>query len=184
VRGRGPSRHGRGAHDERGAALVEFAFVLPVLLMLVLGMVTGGIVYNHKLDMVSAAREGARYGAALGQNECTPTTNQSPPCGNKTWGQLVQSIVVQRSDGDVTTGQVCVALVSGAPGTVVGPPQSPQSSFTTQSDGTSSCYNDGNADTGTRVQVRVIRTGDEINVAVFGSIPITLTSDSTAKFEQ
>jgi Flp pilus assembly protein TadG len=178
MRGRGPSRHGRGARDERGAALVEFAFVLPVLLMLVLGMVTGGIVYNHKLDMVSAAREGARYGAAVPQNQCTPTAN----CGNRTWGQLVQAVVVQRSDGDVTTGQVCVALVSGATGTVVG--GASQSAFTTASDGTSHCYDDGNADTATRVQVRVIRTGDSINIAVFGSIPVTLTSDSTAKFEQ
>jgi hypothetical protein len=141
--------------------------------MLMMGMVTGGIVYNHKLDMVSAAREGARYGAAVPQDQCTPMSS----CGGMTWAQLVQSVVVQRSDGDVSTGQVCVALVSGSAGTVVGG----TSQFTTN--GTSSCYDDGNSDTGLRVQVRVVRTGDSINVAVFGSIPVTLTSNSTAKHE-
>lgn len=177
MRGRQLSRLGRGPSEERGAALVEFVLIVPVLLMLVMGLVSGGIVFNHKLDMVSAAREGARYGAAVPQNQCTPTSN----CGAKTWAQLVQSVVVQRSDGDVNTGQVCVALVSGSTGTVWG--GTSRSSFTTQSDGTSSCYNDGNGDTGTRVQVRVTRTNDSINVALF-TIPVTLTSTATAKSEQ
>src|SRR5712691_11496184 len=99
----------------RGAALVEFTLVLPLFLVLVLGMLTGGIVYNHKLDMVHAAREGARYGATIPQGQCTPVSN----CGGKTWAQLVQAVAVARSDGDVAIGQVCVALVSGAVGTVV-----------------------------------------------------------------
>ncbi len=32
--------------DERGAALVEFALLLPLLMCLLLGTVTGGIAYN------------------------------------------------------------------------------------------------------------------------------------------
>jgi Flp pilus assembly protein TadG len=152
--------------------LVEFVLILPVLLILALGLISAGIVYNHKLDLTHAAREGARYGAAIPQNQCTQPSN---PCQGKTWAQLVQSIVAQRSDGDVTTGQVCVALVQNA-GTPVG------SAFTTKSDGTS-CYSDGNDDTGLRVQVSVVRTGDSINAAFF-TVPVTLTSHATAKFEQ
>ncbi len=145
--------------------------------MLVMGLLTGGIVYNHKLDLVSAAREGARYGAAIPQSQCIPTSN----CGSKTWAQLVQSVVAQRSDGDLTASQVCVALVSGSTGNVVG--GTSQATFTTQTDGTSRCYNDGNGDTGTRVQVQVTRTNDSINVALF-TIPVTLQSTATSKFEQ
>jgi Flp pilus assembly protein TadG len=177
VRARQLSRHGRAPREERGAALVEFVLIVPLLLTLVMGLLSGGIVYNHKLDLVSAAREGARYGAAIPQDQCTPNSK----CQNQTWAQLVQSVVVQRSDGDVNTSQVCVALVSGPTGTVVGGTSQP--SFTTKTDGTSRCYNDGNGDKGIRVQVRVTRTGDSINVALF-SIPVTLTSSATAKFEQ
>jgi Flp pilus assembly protein TadG len=157
---------------ERGAALVEFAILVPLFVMLLMGMISAGVVYNHKLDLVHAAREGARYGAAIPQNQCTQSPN---PCGGLNWAQLVQSVVAQRSDGDVTTSQVCVALVSGSSGTPVG------TGFTTKSDGTN-CYNDGNGDITTRVQVRIVRSSDAINAAFF-TIPVTLTSTATAKFE-
>jgi len=163
-------RRARGPR-ERGAALVEFVLLVPLFLILLLGLVSTGIVFNHKLDLVHSAREAARYGAALPVLQCTPTAN----CGGKTWAQLVQSIAAQRSDGDVTAGQVCVALVKGASGTPI------DSTFTTQSDGTR-CFDDGNADTGTRVQVRIVRANDSINAA-FLKIPITLTTTASSKFE-
>ncbi len=158
--------------------MVELVIVIPLFLMLVMGMVTGGTVYNHKLDLVHAAREGARYGAAIPQAQCNDTSK----CGGKTWAGLVQSVVVQRSDGDVTTPQVCVALVSGSGGTVVGG-SGGQTPFTTKDDHVSNCYDDGGGDTFTRVQVQIKRTGDSIN-AVFFTVPVTLTSTATARFEQ
>jgi len=45
---------------ERGAAAVEFALVLPVLLLLVLGMLEFSRAYNVQISLTSAAREGAR----------------------------------------------------------------------------------------------------------------------------
>ena len=53
--------------DEQGTALVEFALILPLVLMLAFGVVTAGLTYNHKIDLTHAAREGARYGATLAQ---------------------------------------------------------------------------------------------------------------------
>jgi Flp pilus assembly protein TadG len=156
---------------ESGAALVELVLVVPLFFTILLGLVSTGIVFNHKLDVVHAAREGARYGAAYPVLQCTPTTN----CNGKTWAQVVQSVVVARSDGDVSTSQVCVALVKGTSGTPI------DATFTTNSDG-SSCFDDGNADSGSRVQVRIVRTNDSINAAFF-KIPVTLTSSATAKFE-
>jgi Flp pilus assembly protein TadG len=46
--------------SERGAAAVEFALVLPVLLLLLLGVVEFGRVYNAQMQLTAAARDGAR----------------------------------------------------------------------------------------------------------------------------
>jgi Flp pilus assembly protein TadG len=156
--------------SERGATMVEFALILPVMAMVTFGMMTGAIAYNHKMDLTHAAREGARYGATVPLAQCIPTTN----CGG-TWADLVQSVVAERSFGDVTATdpQVCVALVTGTNSIVA-------ASYST--DGTT-CYDDGGADTSNRVHVKVTRTGDELN-GIFFRIPVTLTTQASAKFEQ
>lgn len=164
-------RTGRTAGNERGAALVEFALILPLVAMITFGMLTAGMAYNHKMDLTHAAREGARYGATVPLGQCTPTSN----CGGMTWAQLVQSVVAERSFGAVTTSQVCVALVSGS-GSPVG------ASYTTKADGTSACYDDGNGDSGNRVQVYLEKTDDKIDAVLFKA-NLTLTSKATAKFE-
>jgi Flp pilus assembly protein TadG len=46
--------------DDRGAAMVEFALILPVLLMLVMGIIEFGRAYNIQVSIQAAAREGAR----------------------------------------------------------------------------------------------------------------------------
>ena len=51
----------RSKPGERGAAAVEFALILPVLLLLVLGLVEFGRAYNVQISLSNAAREGARY---------------------------------------------------------------------------------------------------------------------------
>lgn len=58
----GPSiRLGPGRHrEERGAAAVELAFVLPILILLLFGIVEFSIAYNRTQALHAAAREGAR----------------------------------------------------------------------------------------------------------------------------
>jgi len=46
--------------DDRGAALVEFGIVAPMLLMLLFGIVEFGLLFGQKLDVSQGAREGAR----------------------------------------------------------------------------------------------------------------------------
>jgi Flp pilus assembly protein TadG len=47
-------------NSERGAAAVEFAILLPLLLMLVLGTIEFGRAYNAQITLTNAARDGVR----------------------------------------------------------------------------------------------------------------------------
>ena len=59
LRGRGCER------DQRGQGLVEFAALVPVFLLLLLGMLEFGFVFDENLTLEYASREGARVGSAL-----------------------------------------------------------------------------------------------------------------------
>ena len=54
------SKMSRIKRDDRGAAMVEFAIVLPVLLLILLGIIEFGRAYNAQVSIQAAAREGAR----------------------------------------------------------------------------------------------------------------------------
>jgi Flp pilus assembly protein TadG len=61
------ARHRRakrsGSQAERGAVAVEFALVLPIFLMLVLGIFEFGRAFNIQVSLSEAARESVRYTA-------------------------------------------------------------------------------------------------------------------------
>lgn len=56
----------RYAKDEGGASLIEFALVLPALLVIVFGLVEFGRLVGVTTQVTTASREGARYGIATG----------------------------------------------------------------------------------------------------------------------
>ena len=55
----------RLSHEERGVALVEFALVAPILLVLLFGMLDFGRVFNYWIDATHLANEGAGVGAGF-----------------------------------------------------------------------------------------------------------------------
>ena len=64
------SRHHRAEGDkEDGAALVEMAFVLPVLFLLIFGALEFGMVFKERLTIASAASSAGRTGATMGTRE-------------------------------------------------------------------------------------------------------------------
>lgn len=158
----------RRHRSESGAALVEFGILVPLFFMIVLALFSGGIAYNQRMEMTHAVREGARYGAALPQE-------------TDKWAELVRDTVVNRSDGDLTVDQVCVALVEGgAGGTPVtadtgGPWTHVPAGFP------SNCYSDDNSDTSKRVHVAA-RRSSEIQALVF-TYPIDQRVEATARHE-
>lgn len=58
-----PIRKQKRRSSERGAVAVEFALVLPVFILLVLGIVEFGRAFNIQVSLSEAARETARYAA-------------------------------------------------------------------------------------------------------------------------
>jgi Flp pilus assembly protein TadG len=53
---------GRSKRRERGQALVEFAMIAPLLVILIFGFTDVARMYNAWVTIQGAAREGARYG--------------------------------------------------------------------------------------------------------------------------
>lgn len=60
--------------NERGAAAVEFALLLPLLVVILFGIIALGIALMRTVNYISAAREGARYAAVHCRPEATTCT--------------------------------------------------------------------------------------------------------------
>lgn len=54
--------------NEKGQALVEFAIILPILLLLIMGILQFGMLINSYLTLENSSREGARLGIVGGTN--------------------------------------------------------------------------------------------------------------------
>lgn len=159
---------------EPGAALIEMAIALPILVMLLVGIVSAGVAYNHQLSLTHAAREGGRYGATL------PVESMSD------WLDVVIAQAVQDATGALNDGvpgrSVCVAFVHPAgiaandttASRTVGPDG-------TTSDGAAPCFADGRPADERRVQV-VVQRETEFSV-VFFSTTLTLDAEAVNKFE-
>jgi Flp pilus assembly protein TadG len=102
---------GRTARDRKGQAVVEFALVLPVFLLLVFGAIEFGRAYYDLHLLTNAAREGARVGSLPDRLEsdvqaavtgflhdvglssgCTTATSVTDPAGAARAGGLVNAV--------------------------------------------------------------------------------------------
>jgi Flp pilus assembly protein TadG len=87
--------------DDRGATIVEFAIVLPVLLLLIFGIIDYGLLIYNKQILTNACREGARAGV---QQAAPPGVTQSP--NRYTIGQIQTEVTNYCSANLVTFGAV------------------------------------------------------------------------------
>lgn len=88
---------------DRGAVLVEFVVVLPLLFALVFGITSGGQAYSTKITLVGAVREGARFGATLRLS--------TAPTAVADFEASVTSRIVATAAGTLDASNVCVKLV-------------------------------------------------------------------------
>jgi Flp pilus assembly protein TadG len=70
-----------GGDRDRGATAVEFALLLPVLLLLVFGLIDFGRALNAQITLTQAAREGARLAALGGQLSAVVSRTQTAATG-------------------------------------------------------------------------------------------------------
>ena len=75
----------RGAND-RGAAIVELAVVLPILVLLLFAIIEFGRGYNAKVELTAAVREGARAAALSSGNPSDATRGAAPGLDTSTIG--------------------------------------------------------------------------------------------------
>src|SRR5215208_5182515 len=97
-----------GAGDESGVAVVEFALVVPVLLVILFGMLDLGKAFNYWIDETQLASSGARWAAV----------NRNPG----STGTLQQYIRSQADTRELTSGgttsvsepaQICITFPNG-----------------------------------------------------------------------
>lgn len=120
--------------DTRGQSMVEMAMVLPLLLLLVLGTLEFGMIFDHHLSLEYATREGARTGSALANAggdaaDCAEVDPQivaavqrvlDSPGSDIDLSQVTQiRIYKSQADGSETAGSVNVWTYTPGAGPVV-----------------------------------------------------------------
>jgi Flp pilus assembly protein TadG len=95
-------------HDDQGAAAVELALILPILLMLVAGIVFFGLAYNAKIELSGAVREGARKLALGGTLTDAETAVQSaaPSLGALSFPSLPTTCGTGATDASISASYV------------------------------------------------------------------------------
>jgi Flp pilus assembly protein TadG len=102
----------------RGAAMVEFAIVLPLLLMLLFGIIEMGVLLYNQAMITNASREGARAGIVYSSpNRITTgeilTVVQNYSSGHMiTFGAPVNTSTVIPSGGCVNAGDSLTVTVT------------------------------------------------------------------------
>jgi Flp pilus assembly protein TadG len=79
----------RRLRGERGAVAVEFAIILPLLIVMLFAIIAFGIALFRLITYVGAAREGARYAAV----HCAPQATACTPA-------MISDRVVQAASGN------------------------------------------------------------------------------------
>lgn len=91
----------RNPKSERGASLVEFAMITPLLMILIFGIVEMGLAFRDRLTVASAVQSSARIGSVLGTDaDSDYATLQAVTAGLN--GQLeptsLTGVIIYRSD--------------------------------------------------------------------------------------
>ncbi len=92
----------------RGQSLVEFAIVLPVFILVVVGVMDFGFMLYARMTVINAARQGAQYGSSL------PATD---------WPSMATLVPTQANDvATGLSGTLTVTVTCLAPTSLASPP--------------------------------------------------------------
>jgi hypothetical protein len=158
---------------QAGVSAVEFALILPIVVLLTFGMLTGGLAFHQQLSLTHAAREAARYGAV------EPAADITGEDG------LLEQIIARAEDsahgvlGDLDNGEVdgagiCVAYVAATG------QRATKGADVHETGSTDRCFED-NRGSEPRIQVRIGR--DAEIMGVFINWDIALRASALARHE-
>jgi hypothetical protein len=154
--------------DDRGAALVETALVLVLLVMLLVGTVTAAVAFGRDNSIQNAAREASRFGATL------------PGPVDTTWLQTVRDVARAAASGDLDTsvsGQfICVAHGDGSAW------ESLTDTGGVEAEPDAQCFADGRP--AGEVRVQVVTQRESTIQAVLFNFDATLSADAAARYER
>ena len=164
--------------NQEGASALEFALVLPILILVLFGAISFGLAFNAKMQLSHAARESVRFAATL-----------PVPADSDDWFKDVANRAIGTAAGSARVSDdamaICIALIPES-GPIRAMNMQGSAAYTTSdelvvngSDSSSACFPDNL--TGDRVQVR-IRRGTELS-AVFFTKSITLAEQGVARYE-
>jgi Flp pilus assembly protein TadG len=112
-----PRRTRRG---EGGQAVVEFAIVVPLLLLLVVGIFKFGTAYNNYIQLTNAVDAGARK-FAVERGQASPCTDASAQVQTSAGSLTVSQVTITIPGSPAWTpsgSNPCPALTSGAQATL------------------------------------------------------------------
>jgi len=102
-------------HGERGQAVVEFALILPIFVILVAGIIKFGIAINFWLDMQRVSNQGARYAAVNAWPGCPRGATSCT--GSNTLQSYLAASNQKLAQGEDWAVNVCLPTVTLADGT-------------------------------------------------------------------
>jgi Flp pilus assembly protein TadG len=95
---------------DRGAVAVEFALILPILIVLVFGIIDFGRAFNAQVTLSQAAREGARVAAlCAGTSTCGTVTARTTAAAPNLTGMTV-AVTRLCAVGDTQTTDAVVTV--------------------------------------------------------------------------
>lgn len=163
--------------SDSGAAAVEFAILLPLFLMLVFGLITGGLAFERWINVTQAAREASRFAATY------PVTT---PASMTAWFNDVKAVAAENagirlSGANATPAadySICVAFVNRVgPGATPATQRSTSGSLSVPSGST--CTGSTIPDNAVEVVIRRKATVEWL----LGGGPIAVTGDNTSRYE-
>lgn len=107
-------------HGQEGAALLEFAIVLPLLLILLFGVIEAGWAFSQQLEVRHGAREGARL---LAVNEGTDAEIVAEVCDRMHFSgenSETEILLTLEPGGDGTIGDTAKVSINAPYNTLTG----------------------------------------------------------------
>jgi Flp pilus assembly pilin Flp len=167
----------RFRRSDDGAAAVEFAILLPLFLVLVFGLITGGFAFERWINVTQAARESSRFAATY-------------PGTNADW--YTQAVQVAKDNAGISSSMaaseyyVCVSFQPGSESSAKFPARQISTAGSLAPTGAAAPSNadgciPGSSQPGAHVEV-VVRRAATFDW-IFGGGNLVVQGDNTSRYE-